>query len=53
MISVAAAEVDLKRFLNLVQRLACDKNLWKKVQIMIECRKPNAVVNRRYLHNLL
>lgn len=46
-------EGDIKKFLNLVQRLAGDRNLFKKIQILVECKKANALTNRRYMYNLL
>lgn len=53
MVSIITAEAEMKRFLNLVQRLAGDKNLWKKIQILVECKKNNAAINRRYMYSLL
>ena len=43
----------MKRFLNVVQRLAGDRDLFKKINLMVEARKHNGELNRLYTANLL
>jgi hypothetical protein len=44
---------EMKRFLNVVQRLAGDRDLFKKINLMVEARKHNGELNRLYTANLL
>lgn len=44
---------EMKRFLSMVQRLAADRDFFKKLNLMLEAKKHNAELNRLYLTNLL
>lgn len=44
---------EMKRFVNMVQRLANDKDLFRKINILIESKKNNQEMNKVYLYNLL
>jgi hypothetical protein len=44
---------EMKKFLNMVQRLASDRDFLKKMNILVDSKKMNSELNRTYLFNLL